>query len=401
MTMTDNSAGLYRDPNNPGAPVIPPAEWDLGPYNRWTFQHVSDMVPTTRVWRGNGRKSDWPASHQDVDGIRFAHDGRQWTVGECLDQTFTDGFLVLHKGRIIAETYGNGMQPHTLHLSQSVGKSVVGALAGIFVHRGLVDPQAPVTRYLPELEATAYRSAKVQQVLDMTTGVVFDETYTALDSHVAKLDAACGWKVRRREDWPETVWQLILQLTESERQHGQAFQYRSIETDVLAFILQRVSGKMLAQLVSEELWAPLGAVDDASFTVDPAGYALACGGFNATLRDYGRFADMITHGGAFNGRQIVPEAWVNETRIGGNHALFGADYRIVLPNGAYHNQFWIEDVERPALLSRGVFGQMLYMNQAAEFTAVKLSSWPDFLNPRRTRLTIAAIGAIRDALSPP
>jgi CubicO group peptidase (beta-lactamase class C family) len=398
--MTDSSAGPYRDPSNPGAPVIPRAEWDLGPYNRWTFQHVSDLVPTTRVWRGNGFASNWPESHQDINGIRFIHEGREWSVGECLDETFTDGFLVLHKGRIVAETYMNGMRPHTLHLSQSVGKSVVGALAGILVHRGIIDPQAQVTVYLPELEATAYRGATVQQVLDMTTGVIFDETYTAPDSHMAKLDAACGWKARKSEDWPETVWQLILQLTESRRPHGEAFEYRSIETDVLAFILQRASGRLLADLVSEELWVPLAAGEDASFTVDPAGYALACGGFNATLRDYGRFADMMTHGGTFNGRQIVPAEWVAETRTGGNHDVFRGDYRIVLPNGAYHNQFWIEDVARPVLLSRGVFGQMLYMDQAAEFTAVKLSSWPDFVNAHRTRLTIAMIGAIRDALSP-
>jgi CubicO group peptidase (beta-lactamase class C family) len=168
---------------------------------------------------------------------------------------------------------------------------------------------------------------------------------------------------------------------------------------VLSFVLQRASGRMLADLVAEEIWAPLGAESDGSFTVDPSGCALASGGFNATLRDYARFADMITHGGAFNGRQVVPAAWVDATRTGGNHALFGADYRIVLPNGAYHNQFWIEDVDRPALLSRGVFGQMLYMDQDAEFTAVKLSTWPDYLNPRLTKLSIAAVAAIRQSLT--
>lgn len=93
-----------------------------------------------------------------------------------------------------------------------------------------------------------------------------------------------------------------------------------------------------------------------------------------------------------------PAAWIEETRNGGNHALFGADYRVVLPNGAYHNQFWIEDVDRPVLMSRGVFGQLLYMDQAAEFTAVKLSTWPDFVNPRRTMLTVAAVRAIRNTL---
>ena len=124
----------------------------------------------------------------------------------------------------------------------------------------MIDPTAPVTRYLPELEATAYRGATVQHVLDMTSGVLFDETYTALDSHMAKLDAAAGWKDRRDESWPRTVWELVLSLTELECPHGQSFRYRSIETDVLAFVLQRVTGLPLAELVSREIWVPIGAL---------------------------------------------------------------------------------------------------------------------------------------------
>lgn len=392
------SEHTYRDPANPGAPLIPRAEWDRGPYNRWTFRNVREVVPTTRVWRGRGPVSVMEEAPQDISGIRFTLDGKDWSVGDVLAETFTDGFLVIHRGRIVAEIYMNDMRRETLHLSQSVGKSVVGTVAGILIGRGLIDPKAPVTEYLPELEKTAHRGATVQQVLDMTTGTVFDESYTALDSHVAKLDAACGWKDPQSPDWPKTVWQLILELTEAERAHGEAFCYRSIETDILAFLLQRVSGRMLADLVSEELWMPLGAEEDACFTVDPAGYALASGGFNATLRDYGRFADMITHRGFYNGRQIVPQGWIAETRNGGNHAIFTGDYRVVLPNGAYHNQFWIEDVDRPVLLARGVFGQLLYMDEENEFTAVKLSSWPEFVHAGRTRLTLAAIRAVRAAL---
>ena len=388
----------YRDPKNPGAPIIPRATWDLGPYNRWTFQNVRDLTPTTRVWRGRQPASDLPEALEPIGGIRFTHDGIEHSIDDVLAETFTDGFLVLHRGRIIAETYSNGMRRQTTHLSQSVAKSVTGTVAGILIHQGLIDPQAPVTAYLPELESTAYRGATLQHVLDMTSGVLFDESYTAADSHMAKVDAACGWKEPKDDSWPQSMWQFILTLTEAECAHGESFSYRSIETDILAHIMQRVTGKMLADLVSEHLWVPLGAEEDGYFTVDRGGYALADGGFNATLRDYGRFAQMITDGGVFNGRRIVPAAWIEATRTGGNHALFGADYRRVLPNGAYHNQFWIEDVDRPVLIGRGVFGQILYMDQAAEFTAVKLSSWPDFLNADRARLTFAAIRAIRDAL---
>jgi CubicO group peptidase (beta-lactamase class C family) len=381
-----------------GKSAVPHEDWDRAPWNRWTFQHVREMTPTAQVWRGRGPTSPLPVALQDIDAVSFEVDGKRDTVGDFLNSSFTDGFLVLHRGRVIAERYMNGMTERTPHLSQSVAKSVVGTVAGILIHRGVVDPQQLVTSYLPELDTTAYRGATVQHVLDMTSGVVFDETYTATDSHMAQLDAACGWKQHRNPAWPKSVWDLILTLKDTECPHGASFRYRSIETDVLAFVLQRASGLQLAELVSHELWAPMGAEEDAYFTVDQDGYALADGGFNATLRDYARFALLHLGGGVANGKQIVPTAWIDETRLGANPALFGGVYHEVLPQGAYHNQFWIEDNKRRAYMARGVFGQFIYIDPEADFAAVKLSSWPDFLSVERSRATLAAVHAVRDNL---
>lgn len=393
------STSPFTAATTPGTPVIPRQDWDRAPWNRWTFQHVREMVPTTPVRRGEGPASPLPEKLQDIDPIGFELDGRYDTIGGFLATSYTDGLLVLHRGQVVTERYLNGMTPRTLHLSQSVAKSVVGTVVGILVGRGLIDPAAPVTRYLPELETTAYRGATVQHVLDMTSGVVFDETYTAVDSHMAKMDAACGWKKRRDPTWPSNVWELVLSLKEAECAHGAAFRYRSVEADVLAFMLERVAETPLAELVSRELWAQMGAEQDAEFTVDPAGYALGNGGFNATLRDYGRFALMHLRGGEIDGRRIVPAAWIEETRSGARPDLFGGVYREVLPEGAYHNQFWIEDSKRRAYMARGVFGQLIYIDSEADFGVVILSSWPEFVNVTRSRTALAAIRAIRDALS--
>lgn len=389
----------FRDPLAPGKPLIPRQDWDRAPWNRWTFQHIREMLPTARVWRGAGPASVLPTDPQDIDAIAFEADGRQGTIAGFLAESFTDGLLVLHGGKVVAERYLNGMAPHTLHLSQSVAKSVVGTVAGILIGRGTVNPAAPLTHYLPELEATAYRGATVQHVLDMTSGVVFDETYTALDSHMALLDAASGWKDRQSPDWPLHVWDLILSLKDLECPHGASFRYRSIETDVLSFVLQRAAATPLAELVSRELWAPMGAEEDACFTVDVAGYALGDGGFNATLRDYGRFALLHLRGGEIDGRRIVPADWIAGTRFKADPALFGGIYHDVLPAGAYHNQFWIEDTTRGAYMARGVFGQLIYIDPAADFAAVILSSWPEFVSTARTRTALVAVRAIRQQLA--
>ncbi len=389
----------FRDPAVPGAPVIPRQDWDRAPWNRWTFQHVREMLPTAQVWRGPGPVSPLPASLREIDAIAFEADGLPGTIGGFLETAYTDGMLVLHRGAVVAERYLNGMTAHTTHLSQSVAKSVVGTVAGILIGRGLIDPDAPLAHYLPELEATAYRGATVRHVLDMTSGVVFDETYTALDSHMAQLDVASGWKDRWHPGWPAHVWDLILSLKEMECPHGASFRYRSIETDVLAFVLQRVTATPLAELVSRELWAPMGAEEDACFTVDAAGYALGDGGFNATLRDYARFALLHLRGGEIDGRRVVPAEWIAQTRFGAEPALFGGVYHEVLPEGAYRNQFWIEDSHRRAYMARGVFGQLIYIDPEADFAAVILSSWPEFVSTARSRRALAAVRAIRDALA--
>jgi CubicO group peptidase (beta-lactamase class C family) len=395
--MTPPTLPPHPRDGTPAAGAIPHEDWDRTPWNHYSFQHVREFAATVPVPTAE-RASPLPRALQDLGAIEFECDGVRQRVDEFLAASDTDGFLVLHRGAIIAEHYGNGMGPASCHLSQSVSKSIVGTLAGILAARGQLDTRAPVTAYLPELAGTAYRGATVQQLLDMTSGVQWDETYTTPDSDCAKMDAACGWKERKHPAWPRTMWELIASLQVLEQEHGQSFRYRSIETDVLGFVLQRAGALPLAAQVSREIWAPLGAERDAYFTVDPAGFACASGGFNASLRDYGRFALMLANRGLLDGRRIVPEAWIEATRAG-DAALFGPTYRVVLPEGAYHNQFWLERAHAGPYMARGVFGQLIYVDPESRFAAVKLSSWPDFINYKRVRTALAALRAIRTALA--
>ena len=349
--------------------MTPPIrDWDRPPWNRWSFQHVGELLPTAEVWRGEGPVRRLPRLEQDLDGLAVnGLDGAPATLAMLLQRTFTDGFLVLHRGCVVHERYFNNMEPHTLHLSQSLAKSFVGALAGILAGRGVIDVAAPVTEYVPELAATAYRGATLRQLLDMTSGVRFSEDYTDPLSGMGRADVAAGWKpipegVDPAVHWPQSMFELILSLSELDDVHGKRFAYRSIETDVLAFALERASGRRLAQLLSEEIWQKLGMEQSASMTVDRAGFALADGGLNASLRDYGRFGQMILEEGA----GVVPAGWIEATRTG-KHEMFGAPYTEVLPDGAYRNQFWVEDPKMRNLMARGVFGQFIYIDFAARW----------------------------------
>ncbi len=380
---------------------MPREDWDRAPHNRWSFQHVAEILPTIEVPRGGPLRA-LPRAERDLDGLAvMGLDGAATTLAGFLEQSFTDGFLVLHRGAMVHERYLNGMDERTLHLSQSVAKSFTGMLTGILAQRGVVDVGAPLSDYMPELAVTAYRGATLQQVLDMTSGVRFTETYTDPYSDIGKTDVAAGWKpIPAGADpsfiWPKDMLDFVLSLRAAERPHGALFSYRSIETDVLAFVLERATGKRLAQLLSEELWQPLGMEQSGRMTVDAAGFALADGGLNATLRDYARFGQMIIEDGA----GIVPPAWIEATRHG-NHALFTGSYRDVLPEGAYRNQFWIESPGNRTVMARGVFGQLIYVSWEFDMVAVKLSSWPEFSNARWTRATLDAVRRVGEALSRP
>ncbi|TGP23836.1 MULTISPECIES: serine hydrolase [unclassified Mesorhizobium] len=389
-----------RPPIMQGSPpklALPKLDWDRPPWNRWAFQHVREFLPTVEVWRGHGHRRRLDRADVDFDGLAVADsEGRPTTLAGLLDETYTDGFLVLKNGRVAYERYFNGMDERSLHLSQSMAKSVTGSVFGILVGRGLIDPARLVTDYLPELAETALAGATVQHVLDMTTGVRFSEEYTDRYSEIGQVDVASGWKpIPPGSDpdfqWPSHLFELILRLKDNVREHGEAFEYRSIETDVLAFIMERVSGKRLAQLISEELWQKLGADESACFTVDSAGYALADGGFNATLRDYGRFGQLILD----NGGGVIPAEWIEATRSGRH----GPDFNPSLPEGSYRNQFWIEDRHSRALMCRGVFGQLIHIDWENRMVVVKLSTYPDFTNIDYSVATLKAVHAIAAALT--
>ncbi len=371
--------------------------WDLPPYNRWSFQNVRRVLPTAPVSRGAGPVDALPTETQDLSEVRFAAmDGSTRTLAQMLTETYTDGFIVVHRGRIVTELYFNDMTPSTEHLSQSVAKSLVSTVCGILIHDGVIDPQAPLSRYVPELARCGYGDATLNHVLDMRSGVRFDETYGDPDADITLFDIVTGWRPPR-DGVPLSVYDYLLTLPK-QREHGGDFKYRSVETDVIGWVMERATDRHLCDLVSRHLWSRIGTGHGAYFTVDRAGTALADGGFNATLRDYARFGLLHLNDGRAMGQQIVPVDWVRACRTG-DPSVFGEPYNILTPGGAYSKQWWIRDVERCISQARGIFGQLIWIDPPAEMVVVKLSSWPEYLMPEFSYNTYRAIEAVARALN--
>ncbi|WP_172295490.1 serine hydrolase [Pseudoruegeria sp. HB172150] len=371
--------------------------WDLPPFNRWSFQNVRSLIPSVDVFRGYGPEGTLPEAPEPLDDLPVALEGETVPLARVLADTYSDGFLVMHRGCVVYERYFNGMAPEALHLSQSVAKSVVGLLAGVIHGDGLLDLDAPLADLVPELAACGYGSATLDQVLDMRSGVRFTEDYNTPGSDMTRIDIAAGWRPHGPGEAQTTIRDVILTLPQI-REHGGVFDYRSIETDMVAWAVERATGEALAPLLSHRIWQRIGAGRDAYFTVDTAGTALADGGFNATLRDYARIGLLVLNRGRAGDDQIVPEAWIDAMRQG-DHSVFGEPWSLNYPNGAYRRFWWIRDADRGDICAVGVFGQLIYVDPESDMVVAKLSTWPDFLMPALSRKTFRAIDTIRDALT--
>src|SRR5262249_16455277 len=262
------------------------SNWQQPQHVRWAFRHMREIMPTQLISAGAGGPSPLPTTDTELaNPVVVRGDGSSSPVGEAFPGTFTDTVLVLHEGEVVDERYFEGMTETTRHLVMSMSKSIVGCVAGVLVARGRLDPQAAVTDYVPEVSGSGYRGASVRDVLDMRTGVAFQETYTAADSEVRIMERSVGWAPALAND-PRGAYAYLATIR-SEGPHGGAFTYRSADTDMLGWVCERAAGERMADLISTLVWQPMGAEFDAEITCDPVGTAVHDGGISATLRDLG------------------------------------------------------------------------------------------------------------------
>ena len=373
------------------------ANWQDPPFNRWAFRHMRELIPSQLIPARPAGPSPLPASDRSLpDPLVLRLDGSTATAAEVFAGTYTDALVVLHDGQLVAERYDAGMTAATRHLLMSVSKSVVGCVAGVLAGRGLLDPGAPVTAYVPEAGRSGYADATIRNLLDMRTGVAFRETYTALDAEVRVMERSMGWRPARPGD-PVGAYPYLTTLGHA-GPHGREFTYRSADSDMLGWACERASDTRMADLISALIWQPIGAERDAEITCDPLGSAIHDGGISATARDLARFGQMLVDDGMTQGHPVVPEAWLAGTRAPEpdvREAFAVTDDEFVLPGGWYRNQFWvIPGSDGPVLVCLGIHGQLIYADRAARTVVVKLSSWPDPQNTAYLLDTLRACGAI-------
>ena len=359
--------------------------WQDPPWNRWGFQHIRDLIPTARIRRGEGPIWSLPRAERDLSGVRLPFGGRRKVdLDTFLTETYSDGLLVLHRGQVVTELYLNGMAADTTHLLMSVSKSITSTVCGALVRAGLLSPDDLVTAHIRELEGTSWTGCTVRHLLDMRAGTRFNEDYASLDADVRVYEQIYQWRPRKNVDLPVDITAYFPTLV-NQGAHGGPFDYRSVLTDVLAWVMERAAGARFADLVSEHLWQPMGAEFDAEVTVDSHGNAMADGGVCATLRDLARFGQLLLDGGRRDQAEVIPATWIRDTLTPDPDtiAAYGA-YADLAPTdpehgerGSYYrNQFWVVDPAAPIYRGSGINGQTVLVHGPAQVVIAKLSTWP-------------------------
>jgi len=349
------------------------------PHSRWAFSHLRELQPTRNVPRGHGPVSVLPrAERPELDTLRFERfgDGAPTDWLSALQAIHADGAVVLHRGRIVYERYFGALDEHGQHMAMSVTKSVVGTLAAMLAAEGALDEHARVTHYIPELAGSAFGHASVRQVMDMTTDIDYSEDYADPDAGVWK-HARAGELLPRPAGYAGVEgYRQFLQTVQGRGEHGQAFAYRTVNTDVLGWLIGRVTGQPVATVLAERIWSRIGAEQDASFALDGQGADFAGGGLCTGLRDLARLGETLRLGGFFNGVQVVPEAVVADIRRGADPQRFALAGYTRLAGWSYRNMWWVAHDAHGTFTAQGIHGQALHIDPVAEMVVARFASHP-------------------------
>ncbi|MGJ8598110.1 serine hydrolase domain-containing protein [Sulfitobacter sp.] len=305
------------------------------------FSHMDAAFLVTPVSRGNGPTAELSYG-ADAD---LPEQVMGWT--EARDVT---ALLVLKDGKIVHESYYKGTEPDDLRISWSVAKSYLSALVGVLLEDGTIASiDDPVVQYAPTLKGGAYDGASIRNVLNMASGVTFDEDYLDQSSDINRMGRvlALGGSM---DDFASG-------LTETFAPVGEGWKYVSIDTHILSMVVRGATARPIAELLSEKIIAPMGLECEPYYLTDGFGTAFVLGGLNLTTRDYARMGQMYLQNGEFNGSQIVPAAWVAASTSPSAPTAegeIGYGYQWWVPKGAIAGEF----------MARGIYGQYVYVNRA-------------------------------------
>ena len=335
------------------------------------FRRMEQLFPATRVEAGQTVRL-LPNGDSLVPEL-----GGEAEVDALMDSLNMAGLLVLQDGKVRLERYRRGFGPEQRWTSFSVAKSLTSSLVGAALEDGHIQSlDDDVTAYIPELGGSAYEGVTVRQLLTMTSGVRWNEDYTDPNSEVARM-------LITPPPPGENPVIAFMRTLEREEPPGRKWVYKTGETNLVGVLVEKATGKSLADYLSEKIWRPFGMEKDAFWQVDLAGKNIGGCCMSAVLRDYGRVGQFVLEGG----QPVLPAGWVQDATK--SHADIG------VPGRGYGYQWWTGP--QGTFAAVGIFGQMIHVDPKRKLVIVTLSAWPKATGKELSAARAAAVARITAA----
>ncbi len=328
------------------------------------FSNMQEVM-ATKIIKRSGSVRMLNQAPQDLPST-FMFKGQEFNLQTFLSDTQSTAMLVVKDDAITFENYYLGTHDTDLRASWSMAKSYLSAIFGIAVYEGhITDLNVPVTDYVPLLAGSGYDGVTIKNVLQMSSGVAFNEDYNDFNSDINRF----GRMMAMGGSFDEFATTL-----QHEREQGTYMKYVSIDTHVLGMVLRAATGTTIEEYLTEKLWSKLGNEQDARYLVDGLGEPMVLGGLNATTRDYARLGMLFRDNGMINKEQVVPAQWIKDSITpDASHLMPGKRDNAKSVFG-YGYQWWIPQQSNQEFFALGIYGQFIYINQLAGVVIVKNSA---------------------------
>lgn len=331
------------------------------------FINMGNLFTTSESFARSTKAKSIPKSNEVfLLPESYEFDGETQNLENALKHFKTDGLLIIKNNKVIYEDYFNGNTPTSKHISWSVAKSFLSALVGIAVRDGLIDDiNDPITKYLPDFKDTGYDGIKIKNILQMSSGVLFNEDYADPNSDINKFGRAVAAGTSFR-DFAKTLT--------NHKEQGTYNHYVSIDSQMLGFLLIEVTGMPLREYLQKNIWEKIGMEDEAYYLSDNKDVDMALGGLNATLRDYAKFGLLYLNNGKWGDEQVVPSAWVDASHNMDAPHLQPEAGDLSSNTWGYGYQWWVPGFPDTDFTASGVYNQYIYVDPLSNVVIAKTSS---------------------------
>ena len=360
----------------------------------YNFIHMDEFFPVSQPIKASKRPHVFEKTENFELPKTYSFEGKDKSMSEAIEYFQTDGMIILHKGKLVYENYWNKNTENTRHIIWSVSKSFLSALVGIALNDGLIESiDDPITKYLKDFNGTGYEGVSVKNLLQMSSGIGFNEDYGDPDSDINRYGRVTATGTSQRE---------FAKTLKNSRTPGTFNHYVSLDSQMLGMLIAEVSGVSVKEYLHEKIWSQIGMQDDAYYLTDQQEIEMSLGGLNVTVRDLAKFGQLYLKKGNWNGKQIVPEQWVEDSTIpDGIHVQPNAGDNLTSSTWGYGYQWWVPGPVVTDFTAHGIYNQFIYVDPKTEVVIAKTSSNFRFVEEKEFTKDahIAIFRSIADSIS--